>query len=280
MILLSLLIVIFLERSNTASGIWHYQYYYQRYNDFIQSRLNLSSTSRVNQNTLLWVFIPVVVVGAIQMWLGATLFALLFAIFVLYTCMGCTEQRAGYKRYLEAANRGDLQACDMHALALGNGCEQTKANETLGQTLIWINFKYYLAIIFWFVVLGPCGAILYVVSRTLNHFLAQQDDLSQAYDVNLRLMKILDFVPVRIAGFAYLFVGNFSQAFPLWMKHLLDLAIEPRDYLTQVAVAAEEVEAPENDMLTEPCTLVKLAKRAVLFCVALVASLSLAGLIH
>ncbi|AWB68711.1 regulatory signaling modulator protein AmpE [Saccharobesus litoralis] len=281
MILLSLFIVILLERSHSLLGIWHYTHYYQMYAEKLTAKISLDDAPKANQNTVLWILLPVAAVALVQSWLGNSLFGLTFAVFVLFVCFGCPQYRSCYKQYLEAANRGDLEACDLYANELGlRRCQQGMPQESVGQTLIWLNYRYYLAVIFWFAVLGPCGAVLYVFARHLADQTCQNENQQAVSEVSQRFMLVLDFIPSRIAGFAYLFVGNFSQALGIWLQDLIKLEIGAREFVTRVAVAAEEVDAPEHDCITEPCLLVKLAKRAVLFSVALIAVLNLMGIIN
>jgi AmpE protein len=72
-------------------------------------------------------------------------------------------------------------------------------------------------------------------------------------------------------------VGHFSRAFPTWLGYLPDPAVQAKTLLLAVSKQAEEIEPDENDCTEEPCTLVRLAKRNVMFLLVIIALLTLSG---
>lgn len=65
--------------------------------------------------------------------------------------------RLHYHAYLKAAARDDSRACD-----------QREYLSELQNALLWINYRYYLAPLFWFVVGGPWGPLTLVAYCTLR----------------------------------------------------------------------------------------------------------------
>ena len=119
---------------------------------------------------------------------------------------------------------------------------------------------------------------MYVLARSLQHTLSGKGD-NRAEQAN-RIMNIIDWVPVRITALGFLLVGHFSRALPTWLRYLPDSAVQAKTLLINVSKQAEEVEPDEHDCTEEPCTLVRLAKRNVMFLIAVIAILTLSGWIN
>ena len=90
---------------------------------------------------------------------------LVFWILLGLLCIGAGKVRLHYHAYLKAAARDDSRACDAMASELTlihgvpPGCDQREYLSELQNALLWINYRYYLAPLFWFVVGGPWGPI-------------------------------------------------------------------------------------------------------------------------
>ena len=101
----------------------------------------------------------------------------------------------------------------------------------------------------------------------------------QAQPALAKVLHIIDWVPIRITAFGFLLVGHFSRALPKWISLLFDTSKHAKLVLAEVATAAEDVICADDDITTEPTTLVQLAKRNVLFILSVVAVLTLSGLL-
>lgn len=270
MTLISLLLVLAMERVTTKSSWWQSDFYLQQYFSWLNDK-GLWGEDKSNLALLASLALPVVLLLLLQASLsGFWLF--LFGTLVLMVCVGCPKQRACYKGYLQAANRGDLQACSLYADEMGH-----KMDYSFGQTLIWVNYQHYAAVVLWFVAFGAAGAVFYTLVRAFEVLLTeQQHALAKPMQ---QLMSVLDWLPVRIAALGFLLVGHFSRALPIWLSHLFDFNLSARQLLLQVAAAAEQVEPDETDCTEEPCSLVRLAKRNIIFLLVVISVLTLSGLL-
>jgi membrane protein required for beta-lactamase induction len=90
-------------------------------------------------------------------------------------------------------------------------------NRLLIERLLVRNNERLLAILFWFAVLGPVGAVLYRSTAQLKGLVntgrAFGDDFMEA---TLRLQAILDWIPARITAFLYALIGSFVDAMRQW----------------------------------------------------------------
>ena len=286
MILMSLLLVLSLERLITKTPVWHIERYAVAYQNWLYERKWLEEdTSSVA--FYLYMLLPALIIGLIEHWLFGAFLTFIEQSIILFLCIGCPVLRATYKCFLNAADRGDLQACSMYTDQLGHCGSERGSNGTamaegksFGQHLTWLNYQHYAAVMLWFIAFGAPGAVFYCLSRSATErFCASQHPLSISAG---KLMYALDFIPVRVTAFGMLMMGHFSRALPEWLKHAFSLNISAYDLLTQVSSKAEmltpeEYAAQSENAAVEPKVLVKLAKRNVIFLLVITSALTVIG---
>src|SRR5476649_2524895 len=114
--------------------------------------------------TILWMALLWVVLRAFQGLFFGVPSLLLWVVICLF-CIGAGIKRKHYRAYLKSARQGDTDACAQMAeeLALIHGlpveCTEEARLRELQNALLWVNFRYYLAPLFWFVVFGPYGPV-------------------------------------------------------------------------------------------------------------------------
>lgn len=296
MILMSLLLVLSLERLISKEPNWHIEKYASQYREWLTGKgwIGKKSNSAVLYSSLL---APAVILAAVEYFLLGAFLTFIEQSIVLFLCIGCPALRATYKCFLNAAERNDLQACSMYTDQLGH-CANTQSEsedgeyeeknqgsaqvqgKSFGQHLTWLNYQHYAAVMLWFMVFGAPGALFYSLSRSTTEALCTaQHPLRETAG---RLMFALDYVPVRITTFGMLMMGHFSRALPEWIKHALQLDISAYDVLTIISAKAEML-TPEEQALqaenaaVEPKVLVKLAKRNVIFLLVVTSALTVIG---
>ena len=274
MTLISLLLVLLVERVTTKSKYWQARFYTDKYLQSIQSQGWFNSSSKSWALALI-IFVPVIIVYLVVQKFAGGLLEFIISTAILMICVGCPAIRATYKCFLQAANRGDLQACSMYEDQI-NG--DNKETVSFGLSLVWQNYRHYTVVILWFAACGAAGVVLYVLIRELDSRLSNDND--PVGNQVKRLLNIVDWVPVRITALGFLLVGHFSRAFPTWLGYLPDPAVQAKTLLLDVSKKAEEIEPDENDCTEEPCTLVRLAKRNVMFLLVIIALLTLTGWIN
>jgi len=87
------------------------------------------------------------------------------------------------------------------------------------------------ALIFWFLILGPFGVILYAELRNLENHL-KIESKADVYFSGDFLQKItfirglFDWIPIRLLGLTYALVGHFKPAFQYWCNYLSGVQLE------------------------------------------------------
>ena len=193
MMLMSLLLVLSLERLITKTPNWHIEKYAVQYRAFLHDKgliklKEIGEESREEGNeerkpassaTLyFYLLIPAVLLGAIEYWLLGAFLTFIEQSIVLFVCIGCPVLRAVYKNFLNAAERGDLQACSMYTDQLGHCGSHSDSDGTasaegksFGQHLTWLNYQHYAAVMLWFIAFGAPGALFYSLSRSTTEVL-------------------------------------------------------------------------------------------------------------
>jgi AmpE protein len=327
MTLITLLIVLTIERVSATLDIWQFPFYYQKMKDMAFKHMGQPSWFDNSIARWLWILLPVIVIQFLSGAMNWLLLEFAFNIAVLLICIGCVKERKIYKSFLNAFKRGDKEASELYKAQLcgieteappmaTSDVKQTQTDESqtaphtdaqadlqtdesaqtaeqneekstaqkasevevsLGQTLVWLNFRFYCAILFWFVCLGAGGAVLYCMIRETA------DDKDQKMIHLLpqaqlkKLLHIMDWLPARVCSAGYLLIGHFSQATGVWISYLLDFSSPAKTLICDIAQAAEPTHETYCGRAEESACMLKLAKRNVLFFLALVALLTLYG---
>ncbi|MEB6334974.1 beta-lactamase regulator AmpE [Serratia rhizosphaerae] len=224
------------------------------------------------------------------LWLAQGLFfgllTLLLWIVVALLCVGAGIKRKHYRAYLKAARQGDSHAVDAMAeeLALIHGlpvdCSEEERLRELQNALLWINYRYYLAPLFWFVACGPYGPIAlagYAFLRAYQTWLARHNTpLERSQSGIDALLHWLDWIPVRLAGVAYALIGHGERALPAWFASLGDRRTSQYQVLTRLAQFALARD-PHDDPVQTPRAAVVLARKVTMILVVVVAVLTIYG---
>jgi AmpE protein len=311
MTLITLLIVLTIERIGATGQLWQFDFYYMKMKSLMLNHLGRPQWLQSAAGRWVWLLLPVLIVQFLTSVMGWLLLEFVFDVLVLLICIGCVKQRKIYKSFLNAANRGDdeasaLYAAQLRGLQVGpleetqtddemvvanmeneNTDEDEQAQQSqdpvlsdctsLGQTLVWFNFRYYCAVLFWFVCLGPAGVVLYcMVRESADDNDPDVSDILPKAQMN-KLLHIMDWFPARVCSAGYLLIGNFNKSAGIWLSYLLDFSSSAKSLVSEIANAAETVETADCINITEPACMLKLAKRNILFFLAMVAVLTLYG---
>lgn len=118
-------------------------------------------------------------------------------------CIGAGKVRVHYHAWLKAASRNDPHPCEAMAseLTLIHGvppdCNEREFLRELQNALLWINFRFYLAPLFWFIVGGPWGPVTLVGYAFLR---AWQTWLARYQTPHQRLQSGIDAILHVLSG--------------------------------------------------------------------------------
>ena len=201
-------------------------------------------------------------------------------------CIGAGKARLHYHAYLNAAARDDAHARDAMAseLTLIHGvppdCDEREFLRELQNALLWNNFRFYLAPLFWLIVGGPWGPVTlvgYAFLRAWQSWLARYQTPHQRLQSGIdAILHVLDWIPVRLAGVVYALLGHGEKALPAWFASLADLHTSQYQVLTRLAQFSLARE-PHADKVEKPKAAVSLAKKTSFVVVVVIAVLTIYG---
>lgn len=235
---LTLLIVLgFLQVWGCGGPLQRDDWFYQ-FNEKISRRLDLAPL-----RLLAAIGIPALGVFLIQDLVESALFGLLSLIFyvaVLLFSLGRGDFNQNLQHYLNAWNLGDFEGAYKKATAIGD-FEQSETtvdhvalHEHVRRAFLHEGFERWFAVVFWFLLLGPVGAVIYRLC-----YLAGRSDTFKPDDKLLALqwLHYFDWLPVRLLALSFSLTGNFVNSFSRYGSSIFDNQPGP-ELLDQCAVAA------------------------------------------
>ncbi|MEO6800045.1 MAG: regulatory signaling modulator protein AmpE [Rhodanobacter sp.] len=178
----------------------------------------LSDTSGAGR--VLLALLPPVLLCGLLMWLfGHTLLGelprLLFALVVLLYCLGPREFERDLEMILAAP---DGVAREAAAQSLTDDGSRVAWNApALGEAIVYAALRRRFAVLLWFFLLGPVGALLYRLAQTLG-----RDD-SLALDTDSQraaayVANALDWLPAQLLVFTLAVVGHWDAVINAWRR--------------------------------------------------------------
>jgi len=201
---------------------------------------------------------------------------------LLWYCLGPKDLRSVLAGYLAALERDDSQGAYEHlhdTLPIDGVDDLSQMGRNVTHyVLTEINTRF-IAVIFWFAVLGPAAALFYRLCTLYGDVLKLEP--GHPHGPLLRKVRhVLDWIPARLTALSYAFVGDFVRGYsalhPFWREaNASSEKILSESGLAALAVAADV----PDDVLDENLQALALAERALLFFLVLIAVISIFGLL-
>ncbi|MDR2187688.1 MAG: CobD/CbiB family protein [Azonexus sp.] len=193
--------------------------------DFIAARCNAGGRHHA---LLAWGFAllpPVLLLAAVYVFLYriSPLLAWLLNVGVLYLTMGFRQFSHHYTRIQMALRLDDIsRARELLGDWLERPTSGLSAEEIARQTIeaaLLAAHRHVFAVLLWFVILpGPCGAVLYRLAVVLRERWGKADDEEDGEFARFarRLFGIIDWLPMRATAAAFAAVGDFEDSVHCW----------------------------------------------------------------
>jgi AmpE protein len=216
----------------------------------------------------------VLVVGVINCLLAGWLYGvlkLLFGIAVLMYCLGPKNLWVQVYSCITELHKEDPKAViDQVQSSFGvSATSNSQAFHIAFTRAIFVEAYYRVfAVIFWFLILGPVGAIFY---RALS--LCGKDSPLGVSKLATKVQNVLDWVPVRLFTFIFALGGHFTEVFNIWKHSMKKGFIFNEILLADCGVAAldvmEENRIPEEGSAEKEA--LALVDRVFVMCLVVVA---------
>ncbi len=225
--------------------------------------------------------IPVLVVAVIQYLLQDFLLQLpylIYSVLVFAYCLGPACLSSDVELYLDARRLGDEDEALHYAGIITERPASTAPDQQTSdvtRAILYVANERIFAVIFWFVILGPAGAVLYRLATSLT----KQDDLNDSLSAVATLFQaVLTWVPTRMLAMGYALTGHFEGALQAYRNrpYESDLALENYDVLVNTGMGAlRDQEAA--DEISSIISARNLVMRSILIWIAVLALLTLGG---
>lgn len=240
--LISLIIERFFHWSQLRSWNWFNQY---------QRRMTDRVSNWPPYAILIAIILPpVLIVGLIDFVLTGYfygVFKIIFGVLVLLYCMGPHNLWLQAYGSLNSLSGEDPSAAIEHAKKTFNitlpANSQAFHQAVTSAIFIEANQRIF-AVIFWFVILGPIGAVAY---RAIS-LCATKGELSVSASA-MQVQRVLDWLPIRLLTFIFALGGHFTEVIHCWKKEAAHSPNLNDTMLVECGIAALDVR--NDDLLPE-----------------------------
>ena len=197
---------------------------------------------------VLLVLPPALLVAFVLQLAAPVLFGLLWialaALGLLYA-FGRGDFQAAMGRYRAHAFSGDFEAAYLEASQVyawgerdGNPQSAAEVHLLVQRALLYEGFQRWFAVVFYFAILGPAGAVAYrLLQLSSDGFGAQQRE---------RCLFYVDWVPARLLSATFALTGDFLGSRAALVAGLQDVSRQAPEVLSAVAFAALDADTPAD----------------------------------
>jgi len=216
MTLLAIVLSLFIERVWTTLAELRSFAWFERLVDRFAGKGSPRSSSGIFA-VLAVMALPLFAVVVAQVLL-AKIFAVLglvFAVLVVLFCLGPRDLDADVHAFLNAWERGDEDKAQRYARRIYGETAETVGMRSLGRPVVEgilvAAHERWFGVIFWFVILGPLGAVWYRLACVLRDKCQRQAEEDAFKDAALLMHHILAWIPVRLTLLSYALTGSFGD---------------------------------------------------------------------
>ena len=283
MTLISVLLSIAADRLLTHLHDYRHYDYFIHYVDWMRARISGPAWDHIGG--LLIVLLPVwLAVAWLQYWISDWLFGLiglLFYVSVLLYCLGPRDLAVDVDIWCQVCDSsdGDLRRSAARRLLGGDEPllnEHECGRQITGAILVEANDRLF-AVLFWFVLLGPLGAVVYRSLAVLYQQRHQQGDFD---DSVAWLYSLLVWIPARLVALGYALSGHFEAAIEGWRRvhQTYSHGLEGSERLLDVTGAAALGPLDGEESVQSPArAAMRLVWRTLTIWLVIISLLTLAG---
>lgn len=212
--------------------------------------LGLSGRRAVHAWGAILVLAPVLLVTVWLQWLAADLGWLVtlgFGVFVLLMSLGPGDLPADTEAFIAARDVGDdAQATAVaETLCLGDAPrEEPQRSFAVARAVVILANRRLVGPVFWFVVVGPVGAIVYRLIQVLDERVGTGDCPAALHHSSGRLRRAADWLPGRVTAAGYAIAGSFDAVAQAWRN--VDQAVDDELTGTEALLASAGLAALET----------------------------------
>lgn len=291
MTLIGILLALLIERALSHVREWREHAWYSRYVQWLSQHMKSDWLWQTPFGLTLLLGLPLLAAAIIQASLHggfAEVLGLIWAVVVLILCLGPRDLGEEVNRFIDACHREDTEtmARIARSLGAGNGLESEGDCRPLATAVFIQGHERLLAVLFWFFLLGPLGALLYRLSANLPRQLAGMECSEELQETAGRLHALLAWAPARVTAGLYMLAGSLDDAVAGWHRAHSDTDADWPEVtwrvIAMVGCGAMQIEDGDNkrvhldaeESLLEALALVR---RALLLALGVLAAFTIGG---
>ena len=237
-----------------------------------------------------WVYLatlllPVIGLMLLEAVVSSKMFGLtgyFLGLFVLLYAFGRGDLDADVELYKHDLARQDLQAAYHDTVPFNTAHHESKAvdwpqlHEEALANIGYRYFEHYFVVLFWFILAGPAGALLY---RLAQLHCDDEMDRGRIAAAARRFLWLMEWVPVRILGFTLAIVGNFASCLKPLLESLVDFSASSALTISRLVSGALDIEYTDGDQTdAENTAVLEVSGVQSLFHRAMIAVVCMVGL--
>ncbi len=227
--------------------------------------------------------LPVLLLLSIQILLNNLLFsvpAFVFGVIVFIYCLGPVCLSTDIEAYIHARTIGDEDEAMHYAGTITDSSASSSPDQQTSdvtRAILHIANERIFSTIFWFIILGPFGAMLY---RLISE-LSKQIEFDELADFSEFIHSIMAWVPARMLAAGYALTGNFDGAYHAYKDraHSTDYSQSNAEVLISTGLGAMQNLDMEDELASVHASQA-LVMRAVIVWVGILAVLTLGGIFN
>lgn len=240
MTLIAVIVVFLLEQLRPAPSV-RLRALIVAWGEFAERHFNAGEPVHAKAVWAIAVLFPAALVAAIHLLLGwaSSLLALLFAVLVLYGSFGFRQFSHFFTDIHLALRMGEGErARELFSRWRRAAPADNRAllRLTIEEGLLGA-YRYVFAPLFWFLILGPAGALLYRLAVILAEHWRDEAHGPLAHLATAAL-AVLDWLPVRVAALTFAIVGDFEDAIYCWRTQAAQWPDAPSGILLSAGAGA------------------------------------------
>jgi AmpE protein len=183
------------------------------------AKLNIHQSTLAFIALLVPVLIVILILNGILSMVG--LFYFIYAIIILMLCFDIRHLKKQLEGYFTGVSHDNLvQAQGEAEIFVGHPVLQDKGemSRAVTETILTTSLTNIFSVIFWFMLLGPFGAVLYYVTAGIAwHAQKPEFGLSDTAHSAECFKEILDWLPVRLLTLTFALIGHFAPVIGVWL---------------------------------------------------------------
>jgi len=149
-----------------------------------------------------------------------------FALMVMLFSLGPRDLDADVHRFLNAWEQGDADKAQGYAQQVCQATAEPVDPQSLGrfvvEGIVVAGHERWFGVIFWYVILGPLGALWYRLACVLRDKCILRGEGDAFKDAALMMHHILAWLPVRLTLISYGLAGSFAESLAALRDEALD----------------------------------------------------------